>query len=191
MLRLPYFDPIRFLVVDPMHNLFLGIAHWIVKRLWIEGGKITKTDLELMDKQAKNIKIPADLGRIPYKIATGDDFSGYMADQWKSFIMIYVIPLMWNLLDDGDRKILANFVRACTILTTRIIEDDALDEAHSLLLKVACLIEENNGLEMITPNIHLSLHLTECCRDYGPLYSFWCYSFERMNGILGKLYTDC
>jgi hypothetical protein len=27
MLRLPYLDPIRFLVVDPMHNLFLGIAH--------------------------------------------------------------------------------------------------------------------------------------------------------------------
>ena len=33
LLRLPYFDLIRFLVVDPMHNLFLGIAHWIVKRL--------------------------------------------------------------------------------------------------------------------------------------------------------------
>ena len=31
MLRLPYFNPIRFLVVDLMHNLFLGISHWIVK----------------------------------------------------------------------------------------------------------------------------------------------------------------
>ena len=27
MLRLPYLDPIRFLVVNPIHNLFLGIAH--------------------------------------------------------------------------------------------------------------------------------------------------------------------
>ena len=33
LLRLPYFDPIRFLVVDPMHCLFLGIARWIVKRI--------------------------------------------------------------------------------------------------------------------------------------------------------------
>ncbi|GET59476.1 hypothetical protein RIR_jg1275.t1 [Rhizophagus irregularis DAOM 181602=DAOM 197198] len=39
---------------------------------------------------------------------------------------------------------------------------------------------------MITPNIHLSLHIVDCCHDYGPLYSFWCYSFERMNGLLGK-----
>ena len=81
---------------------------------------------------------------------------------------------------------MANFVRVCVILMTRIIENDALNEAHSQLLMVAQLVEDKYGPEMITPNIHLSLHLAECCRDYGPIYSFWCYSFERMNGILGK-----
>ena len=44
-------------------------------------GKITKSHLELMEKRAKNIKVPADLSRIPYKIATGEEFSGYIADQ--------------------------------------------------------------------------------------------------------------
>ena len=94
MLRLPYHNPIRHLVVDPMHCLFLGISHWIVKRLWIDGNKITKSDLELMEKRAKCIKVPADLGRIPYKIATGEGFSSFTADQWKSFILIYATPLM-------------------------------------------------------------------------------------------------
>jgi len=93
---------------------------------------------------------------------------------------------MWDLLDDNDRKILANFVRACTLLVCRIINIDILREAHYRLLKVAKLIEENYGPERITPNIHLSLHIADCCNDYGPLYSFWCYSFERMNGVLGK-----
>ena len=100
-------------------------------------------------------------------------------------------PQLWDLLDENDRKILANFVRVCVILTTRIVENAALNEAHSRLLKVAQLVEENYGLEMITPNIHLSLHLLECCEDYGPIYSFWYYSFERMNGLLGKLHADC
>src|SRR5438132_1668077 len=95
MLRLPYLDPIRFLVVDPMHNLFLGIAHWIVKRLWIDNDKITKAHLELMEKRAKQIKVPADVRRIPYKIATREGFLGYTADQWKTFIMIYATPIMW------------------------------------------------------------------------------------------------
>jgi hypothetical protein len=143
-----------------------------------------------MEKRAKKIKVPANLGRIPYKIATGEGFSGYTADQWKTFIMIYTTPIMWDLLSEFDQKILAHFVRVCFLLTTRIIDENALDEAHSRLLRVAQLVEENYGPEVITPNIHLSLHLAECCRDYGPVYSFWCYSFERMNGILGKLYND-
>jgi hypothetical protein len=83
LLRLPYFNPIRHCVIDPMHNLFIGIASWIVKRLWIDGRKISQENLELMEKRTKNIKIPADLGRIPNKMATGEGFSGFTADQWK------------------------------------------------------------------------------------------------------------
>ena len=186
MLRLPYHDPIRHLVVDPMHCLFLGIAHWIVKRLWVNSGKITKPQLEEMEKKMKLIKLPSDLGRIPNKISIGEGFSGFTADQWKTFILVYTTPLLWNILRNSDQKILSNFVRACFLLTLRIIDNNALNEAHSRLLEVAVLIEENYRLEFITPNIHLSLHLAECCRDYGPLHSFWCYSFERMNGILGR-----
>jgi hypothetical protein len=55
MLRLPYYNPIRHLVVDPMHNLFLGIAKWIVKKLWIDSGKITQSDLEAMEKNTGRI----------------------------------------------------------------------------------------------------------------------------------------
>ena len=81
LLRLPYFNPIRHLVVDPMHCLFLGIAHWIVKKLWIDGGKITKSDLQKMEERAKKIKVPADIGRVPDKIATEKGFSRFTADQ--------------------------------------------------------------------------------------------------------------
>ncbi|GET66058.1 hypothetical protein RIR_jg20587.t1 [Rhizophagus irregularis DAOM 181602=DAOM 197198] len=61
-----------------------------------------------------------------------------------------------------------------------------MKEAHELLIKIIKLIEECYGEEKITPNLHLSLHLCECSYDYGPLYSFWCFSFERMNGLLGN-----
>ena len=52
---------------------------------------------------------------------------------------------MWDLLDDNSQKILTSFVRVCIILMTYIIENDALDKAHFLLLMVVCLIEENYG----------------------------------------------
>ena len=87
-----------------------------------------------MEKQAKCIKVLVDLGQIPYKIATGEGFFGFTADQWKSFILIYATPLMWDLLDDTDREILANFVRACYLLVSRIINNNALEEAQTRLL---------------------------------------------------------
>ncbi|GES85949.1 hypothetical protein RCL_jg26826.t1 [Rhizophagus clarus] len=62
-----------------------------------------------------------------------------------------------------------------------------MKEAHELLVKIIKLIEEHYGEGKITPNLHLSLHLCESSYDYGPLYLFWCFSFERMNGVLGSL----
>ena len=42
------------------------------KRLWIDSGKLSKSDLKLIENRAKQIKLPADIGRIPYKISTGN-----------------------------------------------------------------------------------------------------------------------
>lgn len=39
---------------------------------------------------------------------------------------------------------------------------------------------------MVTPNMHMHCHLHEVLLDYGPVYSFWCFSYERYNGILGN-----
>jgi hypothetical protein len=186
--RLPYFDPTQFLIVDPMHCLFLGIAKWIVTRLWIEENQLTTKHLEIMQERANKIKVPSDIGRIPNKIATGEGFSGFTADQWKSFTLIYATTITWDLLkSNDDRKILNYFVRACNILVCRIISKSGLNEAHQCLLFMVKLVEQRYGPEKITPNMHLCLHICECALDYGPLYSFWCYSFERMNGLLGNV----
>ena len=46
------------------------------------------------------------------------------------------------------------------------------------------------GPEHCTINMHLHGHLLECIKDYGPVYSFWCFAFERMNGILGSYHIN-
>ena len=37
--------------------------------------------------------------------------------------------------------------------------------------------------------MHMHTHLADCILDYGPMYSFWLFSFERYNGILGNYST--
>jgi hypothetical protein len=85
-----------------MHCLFLGIAKWIVMRLWIEEGRLTSQDLLMMQERANQIQVPADIGRIPGKILTGEGFSGFTADQWKTFMLIYITSITWDLLSNSD-----------------------------------------------------------------------------------------
>ena len=111
LLRLPYMDPIRFAVIDLMHCLFLGVAKWIIKSIFINQGKLSIEQLRVSQNKMNNIELPSDIGRIPPKITIGKDgFSNLTADQWKTFIMIYSTTILWDMLDDNDRKILGHFV---------------------------------------------------------------------------------
>jgi len=77
------------------------------------------------------------------------------------------------------------FLPACKILTSRELQKSELNEAFTKLVNMNKLIEGKYGQVKISPNLHLCLHICECALDYGPLSSFWCFSFERMNGIIG------
>ena len=37
---------------------------------------------------------------------------------------------------------------------------------------------------MCTPNMHMMCHLQDILLDYDPVHGFWCFSFERYNGML-------
>lgn len=34
--------------------------------------------------------------------------------------------------------------------------------------------------------MHLHCHLRSCIEDFGPLHRFWCFQYERYNGVLGQ-----
>ncbi|CAB4446178.1 unnamed protein product [Rhizophagus irregularis] len=89
------------------------------------------------------IELPSDIGRIPPKIAIGNEVA-------------------------------------------RFITEDDLREAQERLKDMAHLIERTYGPEFITSNIHLALHIPDCCRDYGSIYSFWLFPYERLNGYIGS-----
>src|SRR5947207_11224044 len=140
LLRLPYFDPIRFLTVDPMHCLFLGIAKWIVKKIWVDEGVLTPDNLKNIQRKMNQIQVPADLGRIPRKIDRGEGFINFTADQWRTFFTIYATTSLWEYLSTIDRTILTHFVRVCSVLVGRILTFDLIEEAAERLIKIIKLI---------------------------------------------------
>lgn len=59
-----------------------------------------------------------------------------------------------------------------------------------LLMQFCRKVEQLYGRNVITPNMHMHGHLRENLLDYGPVYAFWLFSFERYNGVLGKQATN-
>ena len=187
LLRLPYFDCIRFTIVDPMHNLFLGTAKRMME-IWLNLSILTQADLENMQVKVDASNVPSDLGRLPFKIAKS--FSGFTAEQWKSWVTVFSPFALFDHLPDDHYKCWLNFVKACKLLSQPMIRISEVGSAHALLLKFCREVEKLYGKERIRPNMHMHIHLADCILDYGPVYSFWLFSFERYNGILGKYYTN-
>ena len=102
-----------------------------------------------MQERANKIKVLSDIGRIPNKIATGDGFSGFTADQWKAFILIYATTITWDLLKDEDRKYYL-ILYECVISLCRIISKSGLNKAYQCLLSMVKLVEKQYGQKKIT-----------------------------------------
>ena len=78
----------------------------------------------------------------------------------------------------------------CSCLCSPVSTETKAMLAHSYLLKCCHAFESLYGKGKVTPNMHLHTHLVDCVLEYGPVYAFWLFSFERYNGILGEFKTN-
>ena len=78
------------------------------------------------------------------------------------------------------------FVCGCMSLLQPSISLINLNQADSKLIEFAASFENLYGKGKTTSNMHLHLHMKECIINYGPVHAFWCFLFERYNGILGS-----
>ncbi|KDQ05579.1 hypothetical protein BOTBODRAFT_182420 [Botryobasidium botryosum FD-172 SS1] len=103
--RLPYFDPVRMTIIDPMHNLLLGIVkdHWYkewICRSALRGDTKTgvKRELDHTHQILSSMEIPPWNSRLPSKL--GEPAGGSLgADEWKLLATVFgpiAVPLVWD-----------------------------------------------------------------------------------------------
>ena len=187
LLDLPYFNIIRQHIIDPMHNLFLGIAKHAIS-VWKNNNTLSPQAMFKIQEVVDSIEVPSNIGRIPSKIASG--FADFTADQWKNWILVYSLVALKNRLPDPDFTCWAKFVNACRLLCAPVITSNAISQAHDLIVEYCRKFENLYGKEACTINMHLACHMADCIRDFGPIHTFWCFGFERMNGQLGAIPTN-
>ena len=76
------------------------------------------------------------------------------------------------------------------MLCCKFVKKSDVNTADEYLLQFCRNFEALCGADACTPNMHLHLHLKESLLDYGPVYAFWLFTFERLNGTLGSYSTN-
>ena len=168
-------------MIDPMHNLLLGTAKNMMA-IWKDTGLLSPAMFEKIQQQVDTINLPAGIGRVPGKIAAG--FSNFTAEQWKTWTVVLSRYVLKEVLPTPDFQVWCLFAEACSIICRPLLHISHVQQADDLLLKFCSRFELLYGKEKCTPNMHLHCHLRDSILDVGPVYSFWCFSFERYNGIL-------
>ena len=132
LLNLPYFNPIRMCIVDPMHNLLLGTAKHMLS-VWTDVGLLSPVHFKEIQTKVDSFVTPQDIGRIPSKIASG--FSGFKADQWRNWTIIYSLVCLKTILPYTHYNCWQLFVKACHLLCKRSITLEQLDGVDKLLVE--------------------------------------------------------
>ena len=85
------------LIIDPMHNFFLGSAKHFVKSILIGKQILSDAQFDILQHRVDSITAPPDMGRIPQKIRSG--FASFTADQWKNWVLYFSLFVLHDLLD--------------------------------------------------------------------------------------------
>jgi len=131
LLNLPFFDIVQYHVVDPMHNIFLGIAKHALKT-WKDLHVIDEKHYAVIQEKVDSMNPPFKLGRIPRKIGSG--FASFTADEWKYWILMYSLYSLHGVLPDNHYKCWCLFVDACRLLCLPVVTESQVNAAHTHLV---------------------------------------------------------
>lgn len=204
LLRLRYFDPIKFVVFDICHNTFMGTAKRMMRNIWREENNlinqqtealITRSHLKEMSLTcANNFVLPFgyDGQSIGRKMVIGDvGFSHMKSDEFKTWVLAMSPYLLSMRLPKIYYDNWMDFVSANKYLSSPVISLEEVDIMHMHMKNfVNGFVNVYNDPLLMVSNMHFHLHLRETLLDYGPGPSSWIFNFERYNCDIKGIKTN-
>ncbi|KIO18298.1 hypothetical protein M407DRAFT_84104 [Tulasnella calospora MUT 4182] len=216
LLRLPYWDPVRQMVPEPMHIIHLGVAKRHCRSIWkmdltVQGGDgrgfiISRSTRTVLGTELiQEIKLDRAITILPTGYRKAPEHMGskshgkLSADEWRTLLnihMVVTIPRIWSKEPEGSRlaQMLDNFIHLVTasrLATARIASPDHSKCCLEHMVKYLEGIVKLFPMEPLVPNHHLAVHIPADFLDViGPIQPWSANIFERLNGILQKIPTN-
>lgn len=145
----------------------------------------------------KRTILPSGISPVPREV--GSPSAGKLtADQWRTFCTVHLIVSLvrlWGSNPVGSRRsqILDNFlhlVALTNLLHMRTLTPErikSIEEENMVYLEGLRKLYPSSFL---VPKHHMSLHLPEMLRDFGPVHAWRTFAFERLNQVFQNVPTN-
>ncbi|GBN35492.1 hypothetical protein AVEN_110229-1, partial [Araneus ventricosus] len=181
----PHFDLINGFIPDFMHAVLLGVTRQIVN-IWIETSKLTCSlngkSVKKLNERIHQLKVPSETVRC---LRSTKDISFWKASEWRIFFYVSPIILM-DILEVKAYKNWLCFVHCISLLLSNSVSSKDVSDAERSLKKFITGVKEIYGVQELSYNMHLLLHMPKAVSSWGPLWAHSCFIFENS---LGKLKT--
>ena len=189
--RLPYFNTVDNFLIDPMHNLFLGLVEDLGNAI-IEGDArfIDCNGQDVFQKRMNNMRLPYDVGRLPRAMLSKMSGRGITAQQWKNFIITFARVCLWKQVSEDAFKLVRCLAEACEVVLRDPMNENDVTFLERLLKDHHRLYARIFGQYSVSINYHMVLHLPEQIKNWGPATAWWCFPYERRIGELSDTQTS-
>lgn len=181
------YDLCRSTAVDVMHGVYLGCMKLFLTLWFGNEHKSEKysfyNDADKFSERLKSIKPPNNITRAPRSIYEKQHFK---ASELRSILLFYP-PALYDILSNDYMYHFLRLSFSIFMLSQEIITEENIVLAETYLRQFCSSFEELYGRRFMTLNIHNLLHLPNCVRNLGPLWTSSCFSFEDVNGKLLRL----
>lgn len=200
LLKFPRFNIVDGIVLDSMHNFFLGTTRQFC-RLWFghegnlklpdntfPGYYIGSPTIEArVNERIKLLTPPIELRRLPRPIS---DLPHFKSRELENFVLYFLVPVLSKILPDKYLRHFILYVQGIYLLMKDVVLEEDLDASDTLLdsfvKRIDKLYRNPNFSEHkhCTYNVHISLHAVNNVRNWGPAWAVNCYPYENGIGIL-------
>ena len=132
--RLPYFDMVENFLVDPMHNLFLGLVEDVGNAIIIGDEKFISADgRNVFQERMNSMRLPYDVGRLPRTMLQKRSGRGITAQQWKNFIITFARVCLWKGVGKDAYRMVSTLAEACEIVLRNPLDQNDITHLENLL----------------------------------------------------------
>ncbi|KAK3926279.1 Zinc finger protein 438 [Frankliniella fusca] len=176
------------MAIDSLHCLYLGCMKQLL-RLWFDKDFkhqpfSSHGKMPTLTERLLSLAPPHFIQRSHQPV---EKLVHWKGTEFRSFLFYVSAILMQDVLQPHVFNHFALFVKGVAALNSSSISLSDITSAGSLLEQFVKEFESIYGVDNVSHNVHMCIHLHDVVQRLGPLWATSCFQFEDMNGRLKNM----